>query len=302
MSCPRGVNRSTIVGHRSHAENHIIPALGHIPVDKLTPMHIQSFHSGLAASGYAPNTLHRIHAVLSGALKYALRLSNIQRNPASLVTLPSRAGREVAIPDIAAVRRAIEFARDEEHPFHSAIHLIAYTGIRRGEALALLWNNVDLDNGFILIEASLVPVGGELIVEPPKTASGHRIVDIDQGTADVLAEHREFQHVVKDVMVPAYDDRGRVFANEFGDWILPHSLTAAIKALGARVGFPRMTVHSLRHFHASVALQTGQNIVVVSKRLGHSNFSITSDIYAHALPGWQRQAADAFAEAMEKGG
>lgn len=103
-------------------------------------------------------------------------------------------------------------------------------------------------------------------------------------------------------MAPAYDDRGRVFTNEFGDWIKPYSLTHAVKALGARVGFPRMTVHSLRHFHASVALQTGQNIIVVSKRLGHSNVSITSDIYAHALPGWQRQTADAFAQAMEKEG
>ena len=60
-----------------------------------------------------------------------------------------------------------------------------------------------------------------------------------------------------------------------------------------------MTVWSLRHSHASVALQTGQNIVVVSKRLGHANVSITSDIYAHALPGRQKQAADAFAEAMD---
>ena len=63
-----------------------------------------------------------------------------------------------------------------------------------------------------------------------------------------------------------------------------------------------MTVRSLRHFHASVALQARQNIVVVSKRLGHSNVSITSDIYAHSLPGWQRQVAEAFAGAMEGDG
>ncbi len=61
-----------------------------------------------------------------------------------------------------------------------------------------------------------------------------------------------------------------------------------------------MTVRSLRHFHASVTIQSGQNIVVVSKRLGHANVSITSDIYAHSLPGWQKQAAEAFAEAMEE--
>ncbi len=79
-------------------------------------------------------------------------------------------------------------------------------------------------------------------------------------------------------------------------------LTTLDRGIGARVGHPEMTVHSLRHFHASVMLHTGQNIVVVSKRLGHSNVSDTSDIYVHTLPGWQRQAADAFADAMEKGG
>ena len=65
------------------------------------------------------------------------------------------------------------------------------------------------------------------------------------------------------------------------------------------MGCEGVTVRSLRHFHASVVLQQGQSVVVVSKRLGHSNVSITTDVYAHALPGWQRQAADAFARAME---
>ena len=67
------------------------------------------------------------------------------------------------------------------------------------------------------------------------------------------------------------------------------------------MGHEGMAVRSLRHFHASVVLQQGQNIVVVSKRLGHANVSITTDIYAHALPGWQKQAARAFAETMEDG-
>lgn len=79
-------------------------------------------------------------------------------------------------------------------------------------------------------------------------------------------------------------------------------LTWAVKRLGERVGSPDMTVRSLRHLHASVAIQAGQYIVVVSKRHGHSNVSITSDIHAHSLPGWQRQVADAFAAAMEGDG
>ena len=72
-----------------------------------------------------------------------------------------------------------------------------------------------------------------------------------------------------------------------------------MKGYGRRVGHEGMSVRSLRHFQTSVALRTGQNIVVASKRLAHSNVSVMSDIYAHSLPGWQKQAADAFARAME---
>ena len=75
-------------------------------------------------------------------------------------------------------------------------------------------------------------------------------------------------------------------------------VTRAVQALGRRVGQTNLTIRSLRHFHASVSLQQGTNIVVVSKRLGHANVSITSNIYAHSLPGWQKQAAVDFEAAM----
>ena len=93
---------------------------------------------------------------------------------------------------------------------------------------------------------------------------------------------------------------GRVFADEFGGWASPQRLYKAVKKYGEQAGVPQLTVHSLRHFHATLLLQSGQNIVVVSKRLGHAQVSMTTDIYAHALPGWQREAAEAFAAAMER--
>ena len=112
-------------------------------------------------------------------------------------------------------------------------------------------------------------------------------------------EHRRRQDHVRDTMRAAYDDRDRVFAGPLGEWTNPAQLTRAVQSLGKRAGHPNMTVRSLRHFHATITLQSGQNPVVVSQRLSHSDVSITSDIYAHALPGWQRQAANAFAQAME---
>ena len=135
------------------------------------------------------------------------------------------------------------------------------------------------------------PGSWELTVETGRDASGKR--------RRRYFTVRGTKAQTKEAMRDAYDDHGRVFAGACGEWINPNQLTRAVESLGERVGHPGMTVRSLRHFHASVALQTGQNIVVVSKRLGHSNVSITSDIYAHSLPNWQRQAVDAFAQAME---
>ena len=100
-------------------------------------------------------------------------------------------------------------------------------------------------------------------------------------------------------MGEAYDDRGRVFANECGEWVRPNRLCSTVNSYGRHVGYDGMSLRSLRHFHASVALRTGQNIVSVSEHLGHANVPITSDIYAASLHGWQEQAAGAFAQAMQ---
>ena len=104
---------------------------------------------------------------------------------------------------------------------------------------------------------------------------------------------------IRHALGPAYTDRGIVFPDEYGGWLQPMQLSRTVASMARSAGCPGVTLRSLRHFHASVLLQACQNVVVLSKRLGHSSVSITTDIYAHALPGWQRQTADAFAKAME---
>ena len=140
------------------------------------------------------------------------------------------------------------------------------------------------------------------ILEPPKTSSGRRIVNLDAGTVQVLEDHRRRQEEMRDRMGEMYRDQGWVFADELGEPISPKRFYDTVKRYGRRIGHPDTTVRSLRHFHASLMLQDGENPVVVSKRLGHSNVSTTLNIYAHVLPGRQQQAADAFAEAMESEG
>ena len=103
-----------------------------------------------------PKGVSLVHTILSGAMKHALRMEIIYRNPVSLVAPPPLKRREIVPPSISVVRDALALAREEEHYLFPCIHLIAYTGLRRGEALGLTWDNVDLDQGSIAIEGSLV--------------------------------------------------------------------------------------------------------------------------------------------------
>ena len=250
----------------------------------------------------APEGVGLVHRVMSGAMRYAMRMEIVHRNTVSLVSPPTVAKRETEAPTVQEVRDTLSLAKSEKHHLLACIHLVAFTDVRRGEALGLTGDNVNLHAGQMRIIASLVKTRGQgLLLELPKTASGRRVMDLDAGTVDVLIDHRARQDEIKQTMRDAYNDRGRVFAGAEGEWINPAQLTRAVRSLGDRCGVQDLTVRSLRHFHASVMLQSGQNPVVVSKRLGHANVSITSDIYAHSLPGWQKQAATAFAEAMEEG-
>ena len=292
--------QATAERYRRIVELHIEPAIGHLQLDKVAPSHIHALEASLTARGMSPAGVGLVHAVLSGALKHALRMELIARNPATLVSPPTNPRRETIPPDTDTVRSLLALADAQQHHLYPCIRLIAYTGLRRGEALGLRWDHVDLDDRYLRIDASLVrSVEKGLLIQPPKTESGRRRVDLDEGTVWALRRHQDQQLRLRQRMGSAYVDNGIVFAGVDGGWTNPMALTRAVAALGRAVGCEGVTVRSLRHFHASVVLQQGQSVVVVSKRLGHSNVSITTDVYAHALPGWQRQAADAFAKAME---
>ena len=154
--------------YRDIIDNYILPFLGGVELIALGPAHIQTLEKRLSEQ-LTPKGVQQVHIVLGGALKYALRLEFIARNPVSLVSPPPSKRRELPPPDIPAVRRALDLARDEGHELYPAMRLIAYTGLRRGEALGLMWEHVDLNEEYVKTEGSLVrsrELG--LILQPPQ--------------------------------------------------------------------------------------------------------------------------------------
>jgi integrase len=174
-------------------------------------------------------------------------------------------------------------------------HLILSTGMRRGEAIGLRWDDVDLDGRCLSVVQQITEVHGRGIVGTPKTKRGTRLIPIDDDTVAILRRHQEMQDVERSAWGPAWNDAGLVFTREDGRALRPEYATRHFQALAQQSGLPAIRLHDLRHTNASLALEAGVEMKVVSDRLGHSQISVTADLYTHVSRSLGNAAAEQIA-------
>jgi len=189
-------------------------------------------------------------------------------------------------------------ARSAEDRLAPLYELILATGLRRGEALGLRWEDVDFDGAALYVIQQIVEVHGRPVVGTPKTKHGSRVVSLDTVTVATLRRHRSVQELERSAWGAAWNETGLVFTREDGCGLRPQHATKHFAALARQLELPVIRVHDLRHTHASVALAAGVDLKVVSERLGHSQISITADLYTHVSRGVSQAAADKIAGAM----
>ena len=170
-------------------------------------------------------------------------------------------------------------------------HVIAMTGMRRGEAIGLRWSDVDLEAGRLSVRRALIPINREVVVSEPKTAKGRRVVALDPGTIEVLKAQAARQLDEQHEWDEAWIETGLVFTAEHGAALDPESLSRYFRQAVKKTMLPQIRLHDLRHTHATLALQAGIHPKVVSERLGHATVSITFDTYSHAIPAMQEEEA-----------
>jgi integrase len=167
--------------------------------------------------------------------------------------------------------------------------IIAASGIRRGELLALRWSEIDLDNGLIRINRNLQYIKKQIVINPPKTKASKRTVAIPESLVDALRRYRKWQreeHLKKGIRT------NQVIHNQKGEPYKPTTYSHAVKTAGDKAGLVNLGPHSLRHLHATYLMGQGIHPKVVQERLGHSNIITTLQVYSHVLDTMQTEAAE----------
>ena len=314
------VRPTTLVSYSLHVHRYIVPAIGAGRLQQLTPAMIDKMNAALLksgrmprrepvegekpapAQGLSPATVRRCGATLHKALGDAVRKKLIPYNPADAVDLPRvKAGGADGAGDLPVWTR-LQLDKFLAHVAGERLfpmwRLAAWTGMRRGEVAGITWRDVDTDAGTITVRRARVNVTSADVRESkPKTARGRRRVELDEETRVALAAWRERHDAERKAWPGAWPGDDLVFTLEDGSGLRPDYLSRTFRARAGRAGLPVIRFHDLRHTHATLLLAAGVPVKVVSERLGHSTVAFTMDVYQHVLPGQQREAVQALADA-----
>ena len=295
------IGAKTAERYRELIHNQINPHIGHRLVQKLKAADIEAWHSALATrgrkdgtGGVSARTIRHAHRLLSTALKEAARHDLVQRNVAAIERTPKVIEEEVTI--IGEHQLAELLDKLKGRAIYPKIMVALFCGLRRGELLALRWRAIDLDAKVLQVREALEQTRAHGIrIKQPKTKSGRREVTLPDIVADVLRAHRREQLEVRlrlGLGKPSDDDL--VFPNFEGDLLSPGAFTNEWTEIANSIGLSGVTLHALRHTHASMLIAGGLDVVTVSKRLGHASPNVTLRVYAHLF----RQRDDKAAEAI----
>ena len=274
---------------------HILPALGNLPLMKLTPMHINKLYSQLIEKKkLAPRTVKDIHVTIHNALKYAVLWGLLNKNVASLVIKPKIPRKNVKVWDLDEVKHFLNTTQDE--PLHMGFLLALSTGMRQGEIFGLRWADINLEQKTLSISQT-ISHDGKSFKSGAKTVSGNRLINIDQGTVQELQkQHQRIQHYKKEN--PEFKNYDLVVCTRNGTPFIPKNILRRYYILVRNAKVPKISFHDLRHTHASLLLKQGIHPKIVSERLGHADVRITLDTYSHLLPGLQEETAEKIGEML----
>ena len=280
---------------------------GDVVIDKFGPMQMELLinalhdHGGQKTTDHpegrplSPKSVRHVASVVHSTFEKALRWQLITRNPMARIELPKITKKPPVVVEKDGAKKLLERARGTRlYPF---IMLGLASGARRGELLALQWSDVDFETGIMNITKSVEQTKAGLRVKSTKSGKPRRFA-VPGAALDALREHRAEQDRDRGLFGADYQENDLVFCQPSGGYYNPGCVGNRVSVLMKSAGLEGVSLHSLRHTHASELLSNGVPIPTVAKRLGHANANITLSIYAHAIEADEFAAAKIWNDAM----
>ena len=294
------IRPSTLNGYRRYADLYIKPYLGDKQISKITPTDVQKMYEVLKARGrvkehaqyghqLSGSMVHSIHTMFHEAMKAAKESHIIAKNPTENIPVPKANPKPKQILNDDQLEQFME-AIKHDAVWHDFFYTELTTGLRRGELLALLWTDLDVEKRTISITKQVTRTKGELVVSQPKTHNSIRVLPVSQQAVELLVEEHK-KHPGNPYMFPSPKTGGMFDPDSFR-----HTHEKILKAIGAE----HIRFHDLRHTFATLSLKNGVDVKTLSSTLGHYSAGFTLSTYTHATPDMMREAADTMGDVIGK--
>lgn len=283
---------NTRTAYESRINNYIIPYLGQVQLGQLNTASVQQFYNELLKQDLKPNSIKKIIEVLRGCYKYAKKINLVNYVPTDIETVKEEKTKALVL-DEEQLKFCLSQTKDTW--IYMPTLLASLTGLRIGELCGLRWSNIDLDDGIIYVKEQVqIDKTNNLLVHTSilKTNTSCRNISIPKNLIDLLKDHKSTQLDCNDFII--LDTHNKMCNPRNVSMCFSHAVTRVMKSYTYAYNktLPKISFHGLRHTHATILLLKGENVKVISERLGHASVKITLDNYSHVLPSMRKSTAN----------
>lgn len=297
--CKDNISLVTTSGYKKLLKK-IIPIIGKYKLSKITPFILDSMYQklgiGIDGQQLGYHSKYGYYKLINVMMNQAIRWEILDKNPNLKATKPKKEHKEKRFYEIEHVNKLLDVLDNESIKYKTLIVLALDTGARRSEICALRWSDINIDTRIIKIDKSLKVVEGIVDEKTTKTESSKREIMISESTLKVLEEYREWQNAYIKVVGKKWNGTDRIFTSKDGNYIHPSTCDHILRKIVKKYELDPICFHELRHTCASLLINIGIDPKTVSKRLGHSDSSVTMEIYTHIFESSKKACADKFDE------
>ena len=289
---------TTVYAYQKIIDNHIDPALGTVPLKRLTPKMVQEYYTETQrANGLSSNTMRRHHDLLSSALRSAVRQDVIPASPMERVEPPRVRTTESYFYNNQELK--LLYQKIEGNILELAVKLAGSLGMRREEICGLKWENVDLQRHLVLIREARTAYGATIVQKETKNRSSVRTLYLPDEVYLLLEQEQARQQQERCLQSPTYNPTDHVILDAKGVPYSPNALSLAFTRFVKKNDLPRLTFHGLRHTFATIASCQGASLFDIGKALGHSTPATTGRIYTHLVDRTHEELVQQVSDALK---